>query len=150
VIERLLKVLAPLTVSKLEALVKLTAPYVNPAPLKAVKEAVVIFIVDDAALTVNPVEERRKPVVPEIVTVDEPRFKALMFVPVDEKAPQVTAKLLVVKVPVNRLMARALAIDIASPRVSVMPAPSMLVVLNDLPAVVRVPVPVNVITPLYV
>lgn len=83
------------------------------------------------------------------VKVLEPRLIVLTLEFEDAKVPAVILKLAVVNVPCvtvrdleNRLS--------ASPSVSVMPEPLTVTPLNVLPAVVSVPVPVNVIVPVWV
>ena len=87
--------------------------------------------------------------VSDIVTVLDPRVMVLVLELDDDSIPAVTAKFAVSNVP--RVTVKVLVLMLsASPSVTVIPEPSTVTPLNVLPAVVRVPVPENVIVPVWV
>lgn len=83
------------------------------------------------------------------VTVLLPRVIVLTPLTVDKSDPAVTAKFAVSNVPCVTVMA-LVEIFNASPSVTVMPELLTVTVLNVLPAVVSVPVPLNVTVPVWV
>jgi hypothetical protein len=83
------------------------------------------------------------------VTTEDPRLTDLTFAVPETKDPAVTAKLEVTKEPCEKVI---ILVDVLSEsaRVTVIPEPLIVTPLKVLPAVVSVPVPVNVIVPLCV
>jgi hypothetical protein len=85
----------------------------------------------------------------EQVTVLEPSVIVRAFVAFDENSPDVTLKFAVLNVP-RATVSVLVPMFNAPPRVTVMPTPFTVTPLNVLPAVVSVPVPVNVTAPVCV
>ncbi len=142
---RMLCVLALVEVK--DTLLKVNPVVLCDAAAKFTAVAVKI-IVEVPALKVSPVfivVSNTDP--PELnVTVDDPRLIVRVLEVLDDKNVAVTLKLLVVKVP--RVSVMALEDVSASPRVMVMPTSLIVIGPTVFPAVVSVPVALNVIPPL--
>jgi hypothetical protein len=117
------------------------------APPKDVITLLVSCMFDVPALNVKFEPEGLNGAVLDRTIVLEPKFIALTITPVETISPAVTLKLAVVNVP---CVIVSVLVDMfsASPSVSVIPAPFTVTPLKVLPAVVRVPVPVNDTVPL--
>ena len=92
---------------------------------------------------------KRIPDSEDSVTVLLPSAIVRVFVLDEDKAPAVTVKLAVSKNPCVTVKVLLLMFN-ASPSVTVMPEPLTVTPLNVLPAVVSVPVPVNITLPVWV